>query len=120
MKKRVRAIVVSAYLVTWIGGWYSHVCEMSGVARRLYTRAEANNAQLIEWERQGHEKTRPIELLPGGPKSVVNWCVPILPGVLLADSHYVVGPVFAKGSTKIVFYYGVGSSTFLELWGWIS
>lgn len=122
MKHRAKiiSIIIVAYLVTWIGGWYAHQREMSALAQRLYKGAEANNAQQIEWEREGRGKAMPIKLLPGGPKAGVNWCFPLLPGVLVVNSSYVVGPIFGKGTTKIVLFYGLGSITLVELWGWIS
>jgi hypothetical protein len=49
----------------------------------------------------------------------VSWCVPILPGVLLANSHYVVGPLYGKGGYKLVFYYGWDSRE-VVLAGWMS
>ncbi len=117
---RIITVIIAAYLVTWIGGWFAHQREMSVLAQRLYNDAERTNAKFIEWERQGAGKVKPIELLPGGPKAGVNWCFPILPGVLVVDSSYVVGPIFGKGTTKIVLFYGFGSITLMELWGWIS
>lgn len=89
----------------------------------MYQRAEAEKAKFLEWQRQGlvpADEVYSTELLAGGPKSAVNWCLPILPAVLLADSEYVVGPLYGSGSAKIVFYFGSGSVTLLELWGWRS
>lgn len=122
MKRRSRFIVaiVVAYLITWVGGWFAHQREMSVLARQLYKSAEASNAKELEWEREGLEEAMPIKLLPNGPKAGMNWCFPLLPGVLVVDCSYVVGPLFGKGTTKIVLFYGFGSITLVELWGWIS
>lgn len=61
-----------------------------------------------------------LQLREEGPTTGVNWCIPLLPGVLLADSYEVLGPLHGRGMAKIVFYYGVGSVVICELWGWIS
>ena len=121
-KRRILITVVAAYLVTWVGGWIAHVREMENLARQKYSRAEVHNAEAIEAERLNPivDRAYPIELRPEGPASDVNWCLPLLPGVLLADSAYFVAPMYAKGTTKIVVYYGRGSFTALELWGWIT
>jgi hypothetical protein len=51
----------------------------------------------------------PYKLSAHDPTSKVNWCIPVLPGVLLADSSISQGPLSAEGGVKIVIYYGVGS-----------
>jgi hypothetical protein len=55
-----------------------------------------------------------------GPIFGVDWCVPLLPGVLLADSYYSVGPLYARGGVKIVVWYGVGSLEGPLIWGWLT
>ena len=50
----------------------------------------------------------------------VNWCIPLLPGILLADSYEVLSPLNARGTAKLVLYYGLASVVICELWGWIS
>lgn len=96
---------------------------MASRATHLYQRAEAEKERFLEWQRQGlvaANEPYSTELLPGGPTSRVNWCLPILPAVLLTDSEYVIGPLYGRGSAKIVFYFGAGSVTVLELCGWRS
>ena len=51
----------------------------------------------------------------GGPTSHVYWCFPLLPGVLLVDSDYCVGPMYAGGGVKVVLYYGIGSTEALHI-----
>ena len=119
MKPRLLIAVTIAYLLTWIGGGYAHRREMSNLASRLYARAESSNRNLLELDRlNGDTKTLPIALHSGGPKVVVNWCIPLLPGILITDSEYAVGPLYAKGSKKLVLYFGVGSITFWEADVW--
>lgn len=116
-------ILLASYLITWAGGWSAHSREMASRANHLYQRAEAEKAMFLEWQRDGlvsPDEDYSTELLPGGPESSVSWCLPILPAVLLAESEYVVGPLYGRGSAKIVVYTGAGSVTLLELWGWRS
>lgn len=121
MKPRLLIAVTIAYLLTWIGGGYAHHREISHLASRLYARAEASNRNLVELDRlNGGTKTSPIELRSGGPKVVVNWCVPLLPGMLITDSEYAIGPLYAKGSKKLVLYFGVGSIMLWEADVWMA
>jgi hypothetical protein len=32
----------------------------------------------------------------------------------------VIGPLHARGTVKIVLYYGIGTVVLCELWGWIA
>ncbi len=50
----------------------------------------------------------------------MDWCFPLLPGVLITNSWYQCGPLFGKGGVKLVLYYGVGSMEILTMNGWIS
>ena len=56
----------------------------------------------------------------GGPIARVNWCVPLLPGILIADSYYVVGPLYGRGGVSIILYYGFGCYQIGPIGGWIS
>jgi hypothetical protein len=60
-----------------------------------------------------------IELRQGGPATKVKWSFPLLPGVLVTDSWYSIGPLWAEGGVKLVFYYGIDSVE-LTLFGWIT
>jgi hypothetical protein len=119
MWKRLRSywpLILILYVHTWIAGWISH-------DRELRTRATSLWNRHVEWEQRAeayHEPkpSRP-RYLPGGAKTGVSWCVPILPGVLLANSHYVVVPMYGKGGYKVVMYYGWGSREVLFA-GWVS
>jgi len=105
--------ILLLYAVTWVGGWITHAGDLESSARARYQ----------EWQSQGpadSQKQYYIELREGGPDTGVNWCIPLLPGVLLADSYEVLGPLAARGTAKIVVYYGFGSFEVCELWGWIA
>lgn len=103
------------YVHTWIGGRRAHEQEMATRVASYYSAAVERNAELSSLGLPPLYRLR-----AGGPKSTVDWCVPILPGVLLTESSYTVGPLYAQGGQKVVIYYGVGSFTLLHLWGWRS
>jgi hypothetical protein len=117
MRKLLRSrwtwlVVIALYAVTWVGGWISH-------ARQL--REETESSWKYLKARFGTE----TESLPlsryvhkDGPRYYVSWCLPILPGLLLADSGESIGPLSGHGGLKLVLYYGVGSSELAMLCGW--
>jgi hypothetical protein len=112
-------LIATLYLLTWIGGWISH-------ARQLQTDSDARwkylHRRLYEDDLEQGKKVDEAVLShyvhPEGPTSWVSWCVPILPGLLLADSGYTVGPLSGRGGGKLVLYYGFGSIELCTLWGW--
>jgi len=117
----VGVIIVALYAVTWIGGWAMHDHEVKALAQRLYDDANQHNREIEQaFRAEGVEGDWGITLREGGPAANVNWCIPILPGVLIADSYYVIAPLWGQGGVKVVVYYGFGTITILELWGWIS
>ena len=118
MSRRKKLLIVGAllYAVTWVGGWRAHAREVAEEAKRRYGQAVAQNNKIAGGP--SIDAGLEIELSVDGPRSGVDWCVPLLPGVLLADSYYVVGPLYGEGQTKLVLYYGFGSWTLFELWGW--
>jgi hypothetical protein len=108
-KRRRVLVVFGLYLVTWIGGWISHSQDMSRRAERLYDRT---------WRRfqlEPESGLKGIYLFTDGPKSHVNWCVPLLPGVLLTHSSYLAGPVNGNVSYRLVTYFGFGSFEVVEM-----
>jgi hypothetical protein len=69
---------------------------------------------------EGGELPIYARLREGGPEAGVNWAVPLLPGVLLADSSEVFGPLNGHGGAKVLLYYAGGTIVVCELWGWLS
>ena len=120
-KTLIAAILVILYAATWVGGVYSHSQQLNKQAQRLYSEAkETQNYQQLHWKEEGLSKPpRPI-VRDGGPKSYISWSIPIFPGVLFADSSYVIGPLYGKGGFKVIIYYGVGSFSIGPIWGWIA
>jgi hypothetical protein len=114
--------ILVLYVITWIGGVADHARELDADTRARYRRAA--DGEEAEWAFQramhGGGKTFSSALRPGGPISGVNWSVPILPGVLLVDSYYSLGPNYSQGHAKIVLYYGLGTVTVCKLWGWLT
>lgn len=115
------ALLAVLYIHTWVGGWISHSRAIELEAQRRYIEADCRNTEAIEtFEGMGGEEPYLCRLRPGGPRSGVSGAIPLLPGVLLVDSYYIVGPLCGRGGRKIVLYYGAGSYTLCNLGGWIS
>jgi len=114
-RRIVLSVLVLLYLCTGIFGWQSHASELEAQAQRHWQ----GQAQMITQGKANGLPDGPL-IRQGGPYTKVNWCFPVLPGVLLADSDYVIGPMNGKGGVKIVLFYGFGSVEICTLWGWIS
>lgn len=121
MKRRrlILWLLVFLYAVTWIGGWITHARDLDESAWVSYRNAQKRSA---DWQatEPGMEVPIFLELRDDGPATGVDWCVPILPGVLLADSYQVIGPLDGRGGVRVVFYYGVDGVVIGQLLGWIS
>lgn len=114
-KWAILGIVVALYLLTWIYGPAEHARELKDRASRLWAVADLTNRSDIE---SGFEGT--YELVPGGPRTNVNWCVPVMPGLMLANSEYHIARLYATGGYKVVLFYGFGSIELVTVIGWIS
>lgn len=91
--------LIAAYLYTWIYGSACHSSEVRKYAVQLWSVSENRN----------RSEPDTVELYQDGPKSGIDWCIPILPGVLLADSYYSAGPLCGVSGPKLVFFYGFGT-----------
>ena len=122
MNKRIIIALVSLYALTWVGGWVTHSRQIKSEARQLYAGAEKRDCEMAErFQKEGLDPHGISgHLSKSGPTAGVAWCVPLLPGVVLADSWYVIGPRWGKGGVKIVLYYGFGTKELVCLWGWVS
>ena len=112
--------VVVLYVATWTFGWREHSREINARAKQLWITANQRNEKYAQLAAKTGEHFWPVELNAGGPRAGVNWCIPILPGLLIVDSEYVVGPLYARGGIKLVLFYGLGSKELCFLSGWIS
>ncbi|HEV3144100.1 MAG TPA: hypothetical protein VGZ47_09475, partial [Gemmataceae bacterium] len=98
----------------------SHARNLEAKAWARYRQVQAHAAQWAANEPDGEEILAYYRVREGGPKTGVKWCVPVLPGVLLADSYKVIGPLNGSGGVKVVLYYGIDSVEVCTLYGWIS
>jgi hypothetical protein len=112
--------VVLLYAATWLGGRSSHARDLETAAWAKHRRAQERNAEELAQEPPGSEVPVYLRLREGGPVTSLNWCIPLLPGVLLVDSDEVIGPLYGRGGVKIVLYYGTGSWVVCHLYGWIA
>jgi hypothetical protein len=117
-RRRYWLIAALLYAVTWAGGWYFHVREISSEASSRFVAAKMLNDRLFH--SLPHEGEATIRLRSGGPYSRVRWCMPLIPGFLLAESDYVVGPIYGEGGVKLILFYGMGTETLFNFWGWKS
>ena len=123
MKPSPKTIVIVAllYAGTWVGGYLSHADQLRSSAEKLY--AEARADEVLEkdlWKEVGFSEPPKSRLRPQGPKTRISWSFPVLPGILVADSFYVMGPRWGRGGVKVIVYYGLGSWTIGPIWGWIA
>lgn len=113
-------MVMGAYAGTWRGGRPAHERQLARDADRLYLHSQAREQALARDLEQGGR--HPLERMTrdGGPKTGVDWCQPILPGVLVADSYYIIGPLHGRGGINLIVYYGFGCVQIGPIFGWIS
>jgi hypothetical protein len=116
--------ISALYIITWIGGYRSHSEMLNRETQWRYDAAKAEDAQ----DKAASAKTTTTNTPPAavsriykdGPNAIVYWCFPVLPGVLIAKSGFVVGPLYSEGGIKLVIYYGWGSWASEPIWGWVS
>lgn len=115
--------VVALYVLTGIGGWQTYV-------RYMQAQSEEGYAHYLQWVQRCNEKRAETDIAPeepqprrDGPHPFVRWCVPILPGVLMAKSGFTgtgresdgERTFYENGGMRIVLYWGVGASEVLYL-----
>jgi hypothetical protein len=121
-------IVALLYLATWVGGWITHARQWKAQEQALWERGEqrvrekeemalklggpAVAAEVKEYNKMTH--------WPDGPKGGVNWCVPLLPGVLLSSTELSVGPLAGCGDLNLVVYYGFGAAIVGSMRTWLA
>ena len=119
-RRKIVICLIPLYAITWIGGYFSHSATLRRQTEILYEHAKQfDTEQAALAAKEDQPAPRPV-VGKNYPTSKVEWCFPVLPGVLIANSYYVVGPVYGRGGVKIVFYYGFGSWATEPIWGWIS
>lgn len=124
MKKTIIACtIILLYFWTWFSGKAYHEKEVSDSAQISYKKAIKIHDKLKEVSREYSQK-EPEDIYEiihkEGSSSGVEWCFPIFPGVLIADSYKIIGPLWGSGGIKIVLFYGFGTKEVLTINGWIS
>jgi hypothetical protein len=109
-RRSLVAVVLLLYAVTWVGGWASHAAEMKDQTEKGYRRLR----EKYEWAERyysarGETVPTTMRAHEGGPSWGAAWCVPVLPGVLLAWSHSSIGPLYGSAGLRLVVWYGLGS-----------
>lgn len=120
VRRKVLVCFSALYVITWIGGYYSHSASLKRQTQILYDNAKKADAEKAAFAAKEGTAPPRAQAYEDGPRSVVNWCFPVFPGVLVADSAYRVGPLYGRGGFKIVIFYGFGSWAIGPFWGWIS
>jgi len=118
--RRFWTVVLLLYAITWSGGYIAHRYAIRVDAQTKYDDAHKRELEEAAWYAQTGGTPPNRITRDGGPIVNVNWCFPILPGVLVADSYYIVGPSCGRGGVIIVLFYGVGSLRIGPIGGWIS
>lgn len=79
-----------------------HAAEIKARARRMYSDAQKRDEGMAEpYQKEGLGTYDTSDHLgKKGPSAGVCWYVPVLPGILLADPWYVIGPLWGKGGLK--------------------
>lgn len=113
-------VLVPLYAVTWIGGWILYARQLKDRTESGYRAVQHDNEVEEAAALRGGWKPYLAKLHPDGPKSAVNLCLPILPGVLLADSYESIGPLDGQGGWYIVLYNGFSTTRVCMLWGWLA
>ena len=114
------AVTLASYAFTWVGGVYSH-------ERTLRNYAQGQRQEWIDRYQSGHASALPKgrEVLPmkvyyEKPRAGIDWAFPILPGLLVTQSWYVVGPLWGEGRIRLMFFYGSGTFDLFSVMRWIS
>jgi len=119
---RVLLIAFVGYVVTWLFAPPLARTACESHAARLYAEAVADQEKMkkvaVEIGRDP-EALRPI-VGSDSPQVKTGFVIPILPGILLMNNSYVVGPLYGKGQVTFFLYYGFGICRLFEITTWIS
>lgn len=126
MKVRRTTLVLLCVFVGYVATWLfapsfaRKACETR--AKRLYSEAVVFQAdQKKMWSESGRDPSqmRPI-VTPGGPHVDIGFAFPVLPGILLLNNSYGIGPLYGRGQVSVFLYYGFGVCRLFEVMTWIS
>ena len=110
-------VYLPLYVVTWIGsiGYPPHFQKM---VNQMHQQAIVHEQERLRKFTEAGFEYEP-RFIYESPGCNTGYSIAIAPGVVLANSSYVMAPLWGKGGTKIVLWYGWGYAEF-TLWGWIS
>ena len=132
MKARYKIAILAAFALGYI---VTGVFAPAHVRQWLEQDAIARYEKGIEQDRQRQAMRRQVlvelgvdpnveeyesRVSPNGPHYGLNWCVPLLPGVSLANDYYVIGPLWGAGHLSLYVYYGFGVARIAAMRTWIS
>jgi hypothetical protein len=110
-------IILLMYVGTWIDGSISLNQNLRQKAEASYRKAEQINRESVAAERHTGREPFLIPLHEGGPITS-EWCVPLLPSVLLRQWESSIGPLGGGNGSEIVFCYVFGSTKPYSFGGW--
>ncbi len=119
-KLKILIVITLLYAFTWIGGWIIYSRDVARTTATMYEGVKQRTIQEIEAAKArgaSEDELSSIKLRghdDEGPSSGV-FCVPLLPGILLADKELGLGPMRGYGARYIVFFYGWGSMELCEV-----
>jgi hypothetical protein len=113
-KLRILIVIAFLYAFTWIGGWIVYSRDVAQTTATMYEGVKQRTIQEIEAAKArgaSEDELSSIKLRghsEEGPSSGV-FCMPLLPGLLLAEKEVGIGPLRGSGTRELVFFYGWGS-----------
>lgn len=122
-KKVVIGIIFAGYAGTWILAPPKVRAYLKDDALARYERARIHEKkQKDEFVKHGiiTESEYRSNILKNGPRSGLDWAVPVAPCFLLTHDYYVIGPLWGAGHSSLYFYYGSNVIRIGKLRTWIS
>ena len=124
MTKRRKIVVglaiLASYALTGIHGPIVYGRQLRLDAEEHYAGHRAREQSQAEMYEEVEIEAPESNLHPDGPKTGVNWAIPVLPFVFVAVSYEVMGPLWGHGGTVFVIYLGFWTIEVPTPFGWIS
>ena len=120
--KILLGLILLGYLVTWLGAPGLARRDCTARADQAYAQAVADQERHKDMARELGEDPntfRPI-VNPAGPSVKIGLAIPLLPGLLLLDNGYQIGPLHGKGHLTVFLFYGFGVRRLLDITTWVS
>jgi hypothetical protein len=111
-------LIALLYVWTWYGGYLFHSANLTSEANQAYSSiVEKHEKKVEEYKDVGLDYSFDIydEIHRNGPRAGIDWCFPIIPGILIVKSYYSIGPSLGAGGVKIVLFYGAGTIELLPI-----